>query len=97
MSARTMHLPTKSPPACYTTEWPVSVRAPAFWDGGRSCGQALTPDTWATCLEHTPLCKGCTRALRGLVLWTDAAGMSRLRAINLAGVHWPYPIGDLSK
>ena len=93
---RTMHLPPAAP-SCHTTVWPVSVRAPAFWDGGRSCGMALTLETWATALEHTPKCRGCTRALRGLVMQTDALGMSRAIAISLAGVPWPYPIGDLSK
>ena len=58
----------KSRPACHTTEWPVSVRAPRFWDQGRACGNSASPALWAIAIHHTPTCMRCTRALRGLLL-----------------------------
>lgn len=55
----------RSRPACWTDGEPTP-RAEAFFDRGRSCGQAASPATWAAALFHTPGCKGCSRARRGL-------------------------------
>lgn len=55
-------------PGCWTSKEPVSARAPGFWDDGRACGTAATPQTWAIALRHTPSCFGCARARRALAL-----------------------------
>lgn len=68
---RTMHL-NQSRPACYCEDLDPSARAPGFWDDGRSCGTALTPELWLVSLAHTPACYGCTRSLRALYLHSRA-------------------------
>lgn len=68
---RAMHL-NQSRPACYREDPDPSPRAPGFWDDGRSCGTASTPELWLVSLAHTPACYGCTRALRALYLHSNA-------------------------
>lgn len=82
-------------PACHTTEWPIAVRAPQFFDQGRACGNALSVPLWMTALEHTPTCKGCTRALRGLLLAAGDDTNRQRNAFALTGV--PAFRFDLSK
>lgn len=73
MRETSMHIPTRRP-ACWTTArtergqvvegWPEGVKPGMrnpFWDQGRTCGQAMTAELWATCLFHTPTCAGCAR------------------------------------
>lgn len=76
-----MHVPTEKP-ACWTDGattrrggyadgWSEGAqpgfRNP-FWDQGRACGTAATPQQWADALRHTPTCWGCARARRALAL-----------------------------
>jgi hypothetical protein len=68
---RTMHL-NNTRPACYCEDPDPSPRSPGFWDDGRSCGTALTPELWLVSLAHTPACYGCTRSLRALYLHARA-------------------------
>ena len=82
-----MHQPAARP-ACWTdwtpTErgqvvegWASGVkpgRRNPFWDRGRACGCAATPDLWRDTLRHTPGCVGCSRAIRGLQV---ASGVAR--------------------
>jgi len=60
-------------PGCWTDAEPVTARAPGFWDDGRACGCASSPQVWALALRHTPTCLGCARARRGLALSAGAA------------------------
>jgi hypothetical protein len=77
-------------PACFTSSWPVSARAPGFWDDGRACGNSLSPKLWDIALHHTPGCLGCTRALRGLLIWQGPNWWPR-SAARRAGFPWPLP------
>lgn len=54
-------------PACWIDTVPT-VRAPAFFDQGQSCGLSLTREIWEQAVDLTPGCRGCTRAFRGGVL-----------------------------
>lgn len=83
-----MHIPTR-PPACWTDGnpsprgqvtdgWPEGVKPGLrnpFFDSGRSCANARTPELWTATLRLTPLCRGCSRARRGLEI---AAGITRV-------------------
>jgi hypothetical protein len=73
-------------PACHTEAWPVSRRAPGFWDDGAACGTAMTVRLWLTALDHTPSCFGCRRALRGLLLEAADNPARQAQAFALTGV-----------
>jgi hypothetical protein len=83
-----------TPPACHTTDWPVSARAPGFWDQGMACGTASTPKVWDIALQHTPGCIRCTRALRGLLLYRGPGWWAR-SAARRAGFSWPLPFATM--
>lgn len=73
-------------PACHTREWPVSIRAPGFWDDGRACGQSMTVSLWLHAVDLTPGCMGCRRALRGLLIDAGEHPHKIAAAFALTGV-----------
>lgn len=79
------HVPTRRP-ACWTDSdtsprgevvegWLHGVKPGMrnpFWDNGRACGCASTPEQWATAIALTQPCVDCARGRRGLDI---AAGL----------------------
>lgn len=70
-----MHRPAQHyRPSCFVRDPAlVTARSPFFFDQGRGCGNAVTPEVWRKTVDHTPGCLMCERAFRAAQLYGEAS------------------------